>query len=173
MFCSGDAETVLICLQTWQTLVNIATLIVAAIGIGYGISQLREATKARNLTAYIEILNLWRSDDEWRKFLYRLSGTPGTLTQSDQQRLEAGLRNLNYIAIYAKNKYYPADEFVKSNWYALLKVWYKAEPFLLFERTRKGSAWLIELNDLSKRAQDYKAKHFPHEEIRIYPDALE
>ncbi len=126
-------------------------------------------SRARALAAWIEINALWQADEEWREFIYKLSEPPGKLSDENQRRLERGLRHLNYVGLLADKRYFPLADFIESNYFPLLKIWCKSKPYILYERIRKGQDWLRYIDWLCGQAEDYRKRHRPSEEVKIYP----
>jgi hypothetical protein len=168
------------CWQIWSSIAAVIASITTVIGIlaifltlRATKNQLSEMTKSRALSAFFEAYKLFDIEDngELFKFVYELEGTPGKLSETNQQKLEKCLRHINIIAYMAKEGFFPLENLLELYFTRVIKVWQKAKPFIDFERNRRNDpTWLFSVEWLSKQSEIYRNKRYPELNLNIYPN---
>jgi hypothetical protein len=169
------------CWQIWSSIAAVIASITTVVGIlaifltlRATKNQLSEMTKSRALSAFFEAYKLFdiEDDGELFKFVYELKGTPGQLSEVEQQKLEKCLRHVNIVAYLAKEGFFPLENLLHLYFTRIIKVWQKTKPFIDFERNRRNDpTWLFSVEWLAEQSEMYRIKHYPELNLVIYPNS--
>ena len=154
----------------WATLASFATVvqgIIVVIAAIYAYSQVREATRSRDLQATIELFELLGADDikEIRRRLSTLSTKPEELSDEQWFEIEKVSNSYNRAGLLVAHGL--LDEDILQDLFAetILLSWEKFSPYIQYERKRRFGRYQNYFEYLAKRSQNFLQQRYPGQEF--------
>lgn len=143
-------------IELWTAVAAIAAAIqtiVVLVAAVLAIRQLREATRARSLDAFLAISEDLKKEEavEARKIIYTQLANSEILSEEQKKKIESICVTFDKMGVLVKHGLIPKDVAFSMYFDVVLRIWKHVEPFVIQERERrKNDIWMMYFETLKK-----------------------
>jgi len=148
----------------WANLANIASVVEAVVVIFaaiYGVFQLREAVKGRNLSATIEMIELL-GNDEFKDALantVNLSKEPSQLSAKEWKVITKVAYPINRVGALMSHKMIDQEIVLELYAETINSAWKMLKPYIEYRRVKTHQRWVINFERAAVQAQKFQKKY--------------